>query len=585
MLRRLSLLVVAVSGLLALQLASVAQPAPAPAAEVGNTLRIAFAPNESPSLDPHCIRDPLSFRLVATAYETLYMYAPGPATGSGQARVVPCLAKDFPKVSEDGLTVTIKVDTSAKFHSSVCFGEARTRNLKASDFVHSFKRMAVFKEQGMYWMATGLIKGLDEYGATARDQMLYETTDTKVEGLEAPDDETLVLKLTRPFGPIVTLLAHPTFCAVPREAMDHFSGLLRERAVGTGPYRLNAVAENKLYLFKRWDDYRGEKAAFERVTFTVRNFWNEFLNGYTSGTLHEMPVWASYYDRIAKEGKPAGALEGTSTEIIEEDEHGYYFLAFNMQDELWGAMDADGRALRRAVSLCIDREELLVNAGFDRKWSSPQAELFPAGMEFEDAGKGLEFGKQDLDAAKKALEGSKYKGGKDPATGKALTLTFLTTDAGIYEQIANSLRTGLKALGMRLDVHYVDSSELRDMTNTAEEQLLVAGWFLDYPDPFNYLQLFWSANAANGEEFNNHARYKSAEFDKLFGEYEKLQATEQNAVQRRELVAAMGREIAKDQPIIPLIRRRSARIRSTLVEWPAMPRQTFNDIRFARGKK
>lgn len=586
MLRRLTLLVVAVSGLLALQLASVAQPAPAPApaVEQASALRIAYSPNESPSLDPHTIRDEFSFRLVAAIYETLYMYAPGSGQG-GAARVVPCLAKDYPQVSEDGLTLTIKIDTSAKFHNSVCFGEARTRNLKASDFVHSFKRMAVFEENGMYWMADGLIKGLDEYGETARDEMQYETTDTKVEGLQAPDDETLVLKLTRPYAPIVTLLAHPTFCAVPKEAIDHFAGQLRERAVGTGPYRLNAVADEKLYVFKRWDDYRGDKAAFERVVFKQCNFWNEFLDGYKNDTYREIPLWPNYYDRVAKEGEPAGALAGTDTEIIEEDQHGFYFLSFNMQDPLWGALDEDGRALRRAVSLCLDREELLTAAGYNPKWATPQPDLFPAGMEFEDAGQGLDFGKHDLKAAKDVLDGSKYKGGIDPATGKALTLRFLTTDARLYEQIVNGLRSGLKTLGIRLSARYVEGSELRAEVNSADDQLFVSGWFLDYPDPVNFLQLFWSENAASGKEFNNVARYNSPDFDKLFLQYEKLQATEQNAAKRRELVTAMAGVIAKDQPILPLLRQREARLRSTKVEWPALPRRTFNDIRFAKGKK
>lgn len=586
MLRRLTLLVVAVSGLLALQLATVAQPAPAPApaVEQPSALRIAYLSNETPSLDPHTIRDDLSFRLVAAVYETLYMYAPGPGQG-GAARVVPCLAKDYPQLSEDGLTVTIKIDTSAKFHNSVCFGEARTRNLKASDFVHSFKRLAVFEENGMYWMADGLIKGLDEYGEAARDQMQYETTDTKVEGLQAPDDETLVLKLTRPYGPIVTLLAHPTFCAVPKEAIDHWGGGLHERAVGTGPYRLNAVSDDKLYVFKRWDDYRGEKAAFERITVTECNFWNEFLEGYKSGVLHEIPLWPAYYDRVAKDGKPAGTLAGTDTEVVEEDQHGFYFMAFNMQDPLWGALDEDGRALRRAVSLCIDREELLTNAGWNRKWSSPQPGLFPAGTEFEDAGQGTDVAKFDLKAAKDVLDGCKYKGGIDPATGKALTLRFVTTDAGFYEQIVNSLRAGLKTLGIRLDVRYVDTSDLREEVSSSDDQLFTTGWFLDYPDPVNFLQLFWSENAANGKEFNNVARYNSAEFDKLFLQYEKLQATEQNAAKRRELVTAMAGVIAKDQPLVPLVRQREARLRSTKVEWPALPRRTFNDIRFVKEKK
>jgi ABC-type transport system substrate-binding protein len=583
MLRRASFLVMVLAGPVALQWAILAQPIPAvpaqpaPAETDVSTLRISYPSNETPSLDPHQIRDPLSFRLVGTVYETLYMYGP---TG-----VVPCLAKDFPATSADGLTLTIKLDTTAKFHPSACFPEKKSRNLKASDFVHSFKRLAACGENGMFWMAEGLIEGLDEYGEKAAFEMNYETSETEVAGLKAADDSTLVIKLTRPCGALVTMLAHPCFSAVPREAIDHFGGMLHSRAVGTGPYRLNAVAEDRLYVFKRWDDYRGEKAAYDRVTFTQRTYWNEFLDDYTAGTLHEMPMWPAYYDRVALDGKPAGVLKGTQTEIVEHADHGYYFLAFNMDDAVWGALDADGRALRRAVALCLDRATALSNAKWTLRWNEPQTELLPAGLEFEEAGQMPEYGKFDAALAKKTLDGCKYKGGVDPATGKALALKFRFPEADLYNEIANSLREGLRPLGIKLQVSYADNESYRDDLTTAEEHLFVSGWFLDYADPFNFLQLFCSANAATGSEFNNTARYRSEAFDKLFAEYESLQATEKNRARRGELVAAMATEIAADQPTIPVCRRRAAKVRSTTIEWPNVARQSFHDIRFTREKK
>ena len=586
MLRRVALVFIAISGLLALQLSSVAQVAPAPlkpAIKVPAgppTLRVAYPSSESPSLDPHAIRDPLSFRLVSTCYETLYMYTPG-----DQPRLVPCLAKDFPSVSEDGLTVTIKLDTTAKFHQSACFGEERTRNLKASDVVHSFKRLAVYGENGMYWLATGLIQGLDEYATKARYEMLYETTETEVAGLKAPDDGTLIIRLTRPYGPIVAMLAQPCFSVIAREAIDNFAGKLDTRAVGTGPYRLNAVSDGQLYVFKRWDDYRGEAPDFGRVTFTMRSFWNEFMRGYKSEEIHEMPLWPAYFDRVTKDGKPAGELAGTNTEIITQDEQGYFYLSFNMDDPIWGALDDDGRALRRAVSLSFDRADFLQKAGWDPNWASSQQDLYPVGMEFEETGRELDFGMADSDLAKNTLDGSKYKGGIDPATGKALTLKFLTSDAGFYNEMVTSLRDGLKTLGIKLDVRYIDGQSYREKVSKASEQLFYSGWFLDYPDPANFLQLFWGGNAANGLEFNNAARYKSPAFDALYVEYESLQPTDQNKARRQELTAAMAREIAQDQPILPLIRRRTAFLRNTKWDWPNMPRQTFNDIRFVKEKK
>lgn len=579
--------------------AQVAPPAPGPApapvpaedAESTQTLRVAFQEGSRPTLDPHTCRDNVSFRLVSLAYETLYMWVPGPSTGSGQApqpRVAPCLAKAMPVVSEDGLTLTIKLDTTAKFHNSPCFGETRTRTLKASDVIHSFKRLSTFSDEGMYWMAAGLIEGLDKYGEQARYDMAYETTDKKVAGLSAPDDETLVIKLTRPCASFVSMLAHPSFSILPREAIDHFSGQLRTRMVGTGPYRLNAVASEDLYVFKRWDDYRGDKPDFARVTLTARGYPHLFT-GLKDGTLHESPLHEVYYDHLVKDGKLRGEWADMPAEIVDLPEHGYYFLAFNMSDPIWGAMDADGRALRRAVSLALKRQDLIMNAGWATDWNTPQRDLFPIGMEFEDTGKELGFGKTDEAEAKKLLNGSKYKGGIDPSTGQPLILKFMATDptglrrdfANLYEQFASSLRAACKSLGIALDVRYVGVGLYRDEVPTTKDHVVQAGWFLDYPDPVNYLQLFWGENAGVHEEFNNVARYESESFNKAFEELQRTVPSDENREKRQELVRTMAAELAKDQPIIPLFHQRNVTLRRTDVEWPNMPRQTFNDLRFA----
>ena len=123
--------------------------------------------------------------------------------------MVPLPAKDFPTISEDGLTVTIKVNTDAKFHSNICFGEARSRNLKASG------RSPQPEAPGGLWRQRHVLaggrahQGLDEYATKARYDLIYTSTDTVVEGLKAPDDETVVITLTRPYAPLVTMLAHP----------------------------------------------------------------------------------------------------------------------------------------------------------------------------------------------------------------------------------------------------------------------------------------------------------------------------------------------------------------------------------------
>ena len=39
------------------------------------------------------------------------------------------------------------------------------------------------------------------------------------------------------------------------------------------------LSDGMLYVFKRWDEYRGDKPHFERVTFSRRTYWNDFVEG------------------------------------------------------------------------------------------------------------------------------------------------------------------------------------------------------------------------------------------------------------------------------------------------------------------
>ena len=54
-------------------------------------------------------------------------------------------------------------------------------------------------------------------------------------------------------------------------------------------------------------------------------------------------------------GKAGPVLQQTGVEPLWTDDSSMFYMAFNMDDALWGALDEDGRALRKAVSLALDR--------------------------------------------------------------------------------------------------------------------------------------------------------------------------------------------------------------------------------------
>ena len=67
-----------------------------------------------------------------------------------------------------------------------------------------------------FWIFDGKIKGLNEWAAAFKAEKA--NYDTPVEGLSAPDANTLVIKLTGVYHQLSYVLAHPFSAAVAREA-------------------------------------------------------------------------------------------------------------------------------------------------------------------------------------------------------------------------------------------------------------------------------------------------------------------------------------------------------------------------------
>jgi ABC-type transport system substrate-binding protein len=573
--------------------AGTAQVAPAPAVPAGepeadasavSTLRIPLI-RGGINLDPHRSTglDAESMRIISLVYDTLYMWVPG-----DQPHVVPALAADWPAVSDDGLTVTIKLRKDVKFHNHPCFGETRTPSVNAGDVVRSVKRAATYREDGMGWLMDTLVVGLDDFAAQKppgrRKQPVPK--DAEVEGLTAPDDETVIFKLTRPCASLPTMLAHPGFSIMSVEAIEGKAGEPMHRAVGTGPYRLNAFAQRQLVVLKRFDGHWGEAPHYQRLVFCTDD-WAHCVEKFSRGIYAESPLFAGFsYEQAVENGKLDASLEKLGAELVEPVNHGYRWLSFNMADPVWGALDDDGRKLRRAVALACDRRDMLAAQGADLAWYSPQPTLLPEGTLYADTADQAEYGKFDRDAARKLLGQCKYTGGKDPVTGKALVMDVLATDDDETNATVGMLRKALGDLGMQLTVRYVDPRNYRAQAIKSQQHVFSAGWYLDYPDPANFLQTFRGINISKEREleFTNYARYNSEPFNKLFDEYETLAPTTANQKRLRELTAAMAAEIAKDQPTIPLERYRTAYLRSGKIEWPKCARQTFNDLRFVREK-
>ena len=153
------------------------------------------------------LRDPtpdvLDPQLDLTLYESLELWRcclvrtllshNGQSAAEGGARLQPDLAASLPEVSADGLTWTFRLKPGLHYGPPL-----EDVEITAGDFVRDFHRLLA-PSIGSYFAYDYLvIEGAAEY---------YDGTAASISGIEAPDDHTLVFRLTEPAGDFGARLA------------------------------------------------------------------------------------------------------------------------------------------------------------------------------------------------------------------------------------------------------------------------------------------------------------------------------------------------------------------------------------------
>ena len=202
------------------------------------------------------------------------------------------------------------------------------------------------------------------------------------------------------------------------------------------------------------------------------------------------------------------------------------YIGFNMLDPVVGGDGARARKLRQALSIAVDIEEM-VSIFSNGRGVPAQGPIPPGIFGFEDGEAGInpvvydwQHGRavrKPLAAAAALLTDAGYPGGKDPATGEALTLNFDAAAAGPdAKPLFNWYRKQFAKLGLRLVIRLTDYNRFQDKMQHGSAQIYAWGWNADYPDPENFLFLLYGPNAKVAHQGENASNYANPEFDRLF---------------------------------------------------------------------
>jgi len=142
----------------------------------------------------------------------------------------------------------------------------------------------------------------------------------------------------------------------------------------------------------------------------------------------------------------------------------------------------------------------------------------------------------DAEKAREYLKQAEQEnGGPIPQLRLAMSGT-----SSVYRQRGQFLKRNLEAIGLSVEVELYDWPTYLEKLHKSELQLYFSGWIADYPDPENFLQVFYSKNIPNP----NSSNYSNPAFDALFEQA----STMQDSPERTAVYQKAERILVNDMP-------------------------------------
>lgn len=448
--------------------------------------------NAAPStLDPALIVDVTGGAISAKLFNGLVRLEDG-------MKIIPDIAETW-RISEDGLVYEFKIRKGVKFSNN--------QTVTASDFKYSFKRILDPKTRSPNTWIFEKIAGAIEF---------MEGKSEDIYGIKVIDEQTISLRLEKPFAPFLYLLTMPAAYVVAEKEARRLGPDFSTQPVGTGPFILREWLPNRELRLERNKDYFGAKANIKGLVYRIITEDLTAMVEFELGNLDLITIPASETARYRgdpKRNKFIEAVAGINT----------YYLGMNCSRPPFSNIK-----LRKAVSLAIDRKKLLDT--FYEKRGRLASGPVPDILRKWDSPVVVEY---DPEKSRALI---KHEG----LSGSSINL-FVTADQEVVD-MAEFIQAYLKTVGLKVKITQLEWSAYKEAVNKGEADMFWLSWWADYPDPENFLfPLFHSANTGPS---GNRARYSNTKVDRLI---------EQGAATLNENLRALyyekaERQIVEDSP-------------------------------------
>lgn len=439
------------------------------------------------SLDPAELSSPEDVLIAAQIFDGLV--ETDPVTGE----ILPAVAEAW-TIDEGGRRFTFRLGVS-QFHDG--------RPVRAQDFVFAWGRLVdptrSFPFAFLLEDVLGFVQHRVSFGAEP------------FEGLRAPNDRTLEVRLREPNAGFLALLAHPALSPVPPTADSlPFSS----RPGGNGPYRL--VEDLGLETPIRLLAAPQASVPVPRVEFhqfeQPQDGWPEFLAEELD--LAEIP--GPLIDRVA----PGGSAPGVHPlgRLLS--------CGFNLSS------DRFPQALRTAVSIGVDRDRLI--RGVYGAAATPADGIMPPSFPDYRTGACGDACTFDADRARELVE-------KVPMRQRAFALDFPLTEVG--ERLATAMIEQLDEIGLRVTPRGHEQAEYARLLREGRHAAFCLVWVADAPTTQRLLEPILLTGSPD-----NHTHVTDRQLDRLLDKAR----TEPDPEARAQLYLRAERRALELMPLVPL---------------------------------
>jgi len=388
-----------------------------------------------------------------------------------------------------------------------------------------------------WWIFNGRVEGANAYREElqAAEREERAPTISGVSGFRVLDERTIQIELTHPFAPFLYLLAMSYTWVVPREAVERYGDDFGRHPVGTGPFVLEEwspglrvrLARNPHY----WEaDDRGRQLPYlEGVNIRMLRdslvAFLEFERGNLDITGIPPEMWPKAMTDEGRLAEPYRKYQLSTCPSLTVQYFGFLMTAPPL-----GA----NKLLRRAFNYAVDRQGIVDHVLNGR--GIPAKGVLPPGIPGYDAD--LQGYTYDPARARELLAEAGYPGGE----GLPEVVLQLNSGGTENEDIAEVVQQQLAEIGVRVSLRLIAWPQHLDSIDRGLAQFFRLGWIADYPDPQNFLALFYGENVAPAGP--NATRFRNAAFDRLYRQA--LRSTD--AAERLRLYQEAERIVVKEAP-------------------------------------